>query len=544
MNKFSKRITVYLPILFSIVLIIGILIGSKLNTSGHLDQNLLSLKPNNRYNKLTDIVNYISQDYVDSVNKTKITRDAIDAIIKKLDPHTQYISKEDFNAVNDPLLGSFDGIGVQFNIIKDTLMIVHAIPGGPSEKLGIKAGDRIIKVNDTIIAGIGIDNNGAMRKLKGPRGSKVKISILRKGVLDLIDFNISRDIIPTYSMDVAYMVTDTIGLIKLNTFSATTYDEFRAGLEKLKEQGLKSLIIDLRGNTGGYIRPAIFIADELLSENQLIVYTQGNNRPKTTNYSTNRGIFETGKLVILIDEQSASASEILAGAIQDNDRGTIVGRRSFGKGLVQEQLNMPDGSAFRMTIARYYTPTGRSIQKPYTGGKFEDYYNEYYRRFSNGELTSSDSIKINDSLKYITPGGKTVYGGGGIIPDVFVAIETSTSPYYKAILSKGVIYEFAFNYTDKNRDSLNKFEDIKSFNELFKLDESIINDFISFAEEKKVIFNQKEYKQEEKNIRILLKAHISRNLLDNDGFYPIYHRIDKTLNKALEYLNTNFIDKH
>jgi carboxyl-terminal processing protease len=539
MTKSPKKLTTYLPIILSIVLIAGILIGSRLKTGIVLNTNLLSLKHNNQYNKLTDIVNYISQDYVDSIDKNNLTRDAIEAIIKKLDPHTQYISKEDFNAVNDPLLGSFDGIGVQFNIIKDTLMIVHAIPGGPSEKLGIKAGDRIIKVNDTIIAGIGINNNGAMRKLKGPRGSKVKISILRKGIVDLIDFNISRDIIPTHSMDVAYMVTDTIGLIKLNTFSATTYDEFRAGFKKLKEQGLKSLIIDLRGNTGGYIRPAIFIADELLSENQLIVYTQGNNRPKATSYSTNRGIFKTGELVILIDEQSASASEILAGAIQDNDRGTIIGRRSFGKGLVQEQLNLPDGSALRMTIARYYTPTGRSIQKPYIKGKFEDYYNEYYHRFSNGELTSSDSIKINDSLKYITHGGKTVYGGGGIIPDIFVAIETSTSLYYKAILSKGVIHEFAFNYTDKNRDFLNKFKDVKSFNESFKLDESIINDFISFAEEKKIIFDQKEYEQEEKSIKILLKAFISRNLLDNDGFYPIYYRIDKTLNKALEYLKTN-----
>ena len=539
MNNIPKRLPIYLPILFAIVLIVGILIGQRINPGAGLKQNFIPIKSHSQYNKLSGIINFIEQDYVDSIQKEKITRDAIEAVIKNLDPHTRYISREDFNAINDPLLGSFEGIGVQFNIIEDTIMILHSIAGGPSEKLGIRSGDRIVMVNDTSIAGIGLTNIGAMRKLKGPSGTKVKISILRKGTPELIDFMITRDIIPTYSLDIAYMVDDSIGYIKLNTFSTTTYTEFRKGLEDLLEKGLSNLIIDLRSNTGGYVQPAVQIADELLSEDKLIVYTKGNNRPKNSSYSTNRGIFEEGKVVILLDEGSASASEILAGAIQDNDRGTIIGRRSFGKGLIQEQLNLPDGSAMRMTTARYYTPTGRSIQKPYTGGDFNEYHSEYYHRFSNGELTSIDSIHFNDSLKYITPEGKTVYGGGGIMPDIFVALETNNPAYYNMLVNRGVLYEFAFEYVDSNRSEFDQFEDFDSYKEFFKITDDFLKSLIAFAEEKDITFNKKQYQESKFEISTLLKAYIANIVFDNDGFYPIFHGIDKTFIKSIEYLTSD-----
>ncbi len=521
------------------VLIIGIIIGNRIKTGTPLDKNLLSLKHHKQTNKLTNILNYIRLDYVDSVDENKLTTSAIKAMIRNLDPHTQYISRERFAAVHDQLMGSFEGIGVYFSILRDTLMVIRPQTGGPSDKVGIKGGDRIVKVNDTTIANIGIDDEEAKAKLKGPRGSTVKITVKRLGTPQLLDFEVKRDIIPTSSMNLAYMVNDSIGYIKLNTFSATTYEEFRAGLEKLKEDGLQELIIDLRGNEGGYVRQAINIADELLSENLLIVYTKGNNRPKATSYSTNRGIFEEGDIVILMDERSASASEILAGAIQDNDRGVIIGRRSFGKGLVQEQLNLSDGSAFRMTIARYYTPTGRSIQKPYKGEDFNKYYSESYHRFANGELTSIDSVKVNDSLKYTTPKGKIVYGGGGIMPDKFVAVETSTSRFYQNLMRKQIIYQFAFYYLDRNRKKIEKFKNVKSFIQNFKINHNIIDELIVFIKEQNIEFNKTEYKKEEERIKVLLKAQISNNLFDDEGFFPVYHQIDKTFKEAVNYLTAN-----
>ncbi len=538
MRKIPKQLPIYLPILFALILIIGIFIGQQINPMMSFEQKFNPIKSHNQYNKLTDIINYIQQDYVDSVKKEELTKDAINAIIKNLDPHTQYISKEEFNTLNDPLLGSFHGIGVQFNIIKDTIIILQSIAGGPSEKLGIRGGDRIIMVDDSTIAGVGITNIGAMRKLKGPRGTKVQVSILRKGSPDLIDFIITRDIIPTYSLDIAYMLNDSIGFIKLNTFSATTYKEFKQGLEKLIDQGLKKLIIDLRSNTGGYVLPAVQIADELLSADKLIFYSKGKNRPKSSSYSTDKGIFEEGGLVILLNESSASASEILAGAIQDNDRGVIMGRRSFGKGLIQEQLPLPDGSAIRMTIARYYTPTGRSIQKPYTGGKFDDYYSEYYHRFTNGELTNIDSIHFDDSLKYVTPKGNIVYGGGGIMPDIFVPLEIKNPAYYNLIINRSVLYQFAFDYADGKREDFKRFADFNDFDKSFEITEDILKELIAYAEKRNVPFHKKQYEKSEYKIRTLLKAYIGNIVFTNEAFYPIFHRIDDTFKKAVELLTS------
>lgn len=529
----------YLPILFAIMLIIGILIGQQINVGKKLEKNILPIKLHKSYNKLTNIMNFIEQDYVDSLQYEKITTDAIETIIKHLDPHTQYISKEDFNAINDPLFGSFEGIGVQFVIIEDTIMILQSIAGGPSEKVGIRSGDRIVMVDDSLVAGIGLTDIGAMRKLKGPKGTEVKIGILRKGISELLEFKVIRNTIPTYSLDIAYMVNDTIGYIKLNTFSTTTYKEFRNGMEKLLGKGMTNLIIDLRSNTGGFVQQAVQIADELLPENKLIVFTKGKNRPKTSSYSTSKGIFENGKVLILLDEVSASASEILAGAIQDNDRGIIIGRRSFGKGLVQEQLNMPDGSALRMTTARYYTPTGRSIQKPYSNIDFTDYYSEFYHRFSNGELTNKDSVQFDDSKKYYTPKGKVVYGGGGIMPDIFVPVEINNSMYYNLLVNKGVLYEFAFDYVCDHREFFDKFQDIDTFDSSFEISSNILNELVFFANLKGIQFNEKQFIESKNKLSILLKAYICNFAIDNDGFYPIYHRIDNIFITAIAYLTSD-----
>lgn len=537
MNKIFTKITTYLPILFALVLITGIYIGREINPSISIDKSLLPFNQHKKYNKLSDIINYIEQDYVDSISRERLISKALGAIIDELDPHTSYISKEEFNAVNDPLLGSFEGIGVQFNIMEDTIAIIHAISGGPSEKSGILAGDRIIMVDDNLVAGVKITNRGAMRVLKGPRGTKVKVGVLRKGFPDLIDFVIVRNIIPTYSLDIAYMVNDTVGYMKLNTFSATTYDEFKVALKRLKAAGLTNLILDLRGNSGGFVKPAVQIADDFLSEDKLIVYTKGNNRPKNSIYSKSGGLFESEKLVILIDEASASASEILAGAVQDNDRATIIGRRSYGKGLVQEQLHFPDGSAMRMTIARYYTPTGRSIQKPY-GENFDEYYQEYYHRFANGELQNADSIKFIDSLKFVTPGGKTVYGGGGIMPDIFVPLELGNPAFYNIIINRGLAYRFAFNYTDEHRESLRKIESFEVFNSTFEFTDELFSDFIEFAKSNGVERSISEVNDSKAKLKLIMMAYIGRNLLDNEAFYPIFHKMDPIFIKAKSFMTT------
>jgi len=532
-----KNATVYLPIAFAIVLITGIFVGKNINSGLTLDQALMPSNTNSQYNKLTDIINYIEKDYVDPVDREKLTSKAIKSIIEELDPHTSYISQEEFNAVNDPLLGSFDGIGVQFNVVEDTIAIVQVIPGGPSEKSGIIAGDRITMVNDSLIAGVGITNNGAIKLLKGPRGTHVKVNVFRRGFPELIDFDIIRNIIPTYSLDVAYMINDSVGYMKLNTFSATTYTEFEAAGKELKKQGVKSIILDLRGNTGGYVKPAIQIADDFLADGKLIFYTKGNNRPKSSVYAKSNGLFESVNLVILIDEASASASEILAGAIQDNDRGTIIGRRSFGKGLVQEQLNFPDGSGLRMTIARYYTPTGRSIQRSYGDG-FDEYYNEFYHRYTNGELLSADSIKFVDSLMFKTPGGKIVYGGGGIMPDIFVPIETTNPNFYTVVISKGLAYQFAFNYTDTHREKLSKYKKPINFIDSFEFSDEMYNEFVAFAISNGADNNEAEIKKSAIKLKSLIKAYIGRNILDNDAFYPIFNKNDVVIIKAQNYLTS------
>ncbi len=533
----KNKFVIYLPILFAIILVAGIFLGYKLSPVISGSPNLFHLNMN-RYDKLNDIINYVTNEYVDSVSRKELTEDGINGILSNLDPHSQYIPAEDFQDVNDQLQGNFEGIGIQFRIEKDTIIVIQTIPGGPSEKAGLWAGDRIVKVNDSLIAGVKITNKDAMKKLKGKKGTTVNVSIYRLGVDGLLAFTITRDVIPTYSVDIAFMPADSIGYIKLSKFSATTFDEFDKAVKHLKDQGLRDIILDLRGNAGGYLQEAIDISDEFLKDGKLIVYTEGKHQPKESFYATNKGMLENNKVIILIDEGTASASEIVSGAIQDNDRGLIVGRRSFGKGLVQRQLDFPDGSALRLTIARYYTPTGRCIQKPYDRKNgFEDYYTESYHRYLDGEMENKDSTVVNDSLKYVTPEGKVVYGGGGIMPDVFVPIDKDARlKYFNSIIQSSLIFRFAFEYTDRNRNALHQYKDFENFDKQFDISAVMFNDFIGFAEKNGIKKDSEGITYSGDKIKTMLKAYIGRNLFDDAGFYPIYLSIDKTFNTALGLL--------
>lgn len=533
MNNNKNRLVIYLPIVFSLVLIIGIILGSFLTNDNTSSKNLLPIG-NNNVNGVDNILDYIEREYVDTVNRNDLESVAIKKILENLDPHSSYISVKDFHDINDPLMGSFEGIGISFRIENDTIAVINTIPGGPSEKVGLMAGDRIVNVNDSLLAGVGVTNTMAIKNLKGPKGTEVNVSIFRRGIPKLLNFIIIRDVIPTYSVDVAYMVDDEIGYIKINKFSATTYDEFVKALEKLSNKGMKDMILDLRGNPGGYLNAAINISDEFLTDGQLIVYTEGKSRPRNYAFADGAGEFTKQKVVVLIDEGSASASEIVAGALQDNDRGTIIGRRSFGKGLVQEQMNLPDGSAIRLTVSKYYTPTGRCIQKPYSKDSFDDYYSESYHRYQNGEMESADSIQFNDSLKYVTAGGKIVYGGGGIMPDIYVPLMSDTvHTFYNIMANRGLIFQFAFDFTDKNRNTLHKFEDAKSFDKKFWMKNSDFDKLVEFSEEKGIKSTKEKIAVSKEKIKTLFKAYVARNILDDEGFYPIYHQIDTTFKRAV-----------
>jgi len=536
MNKnTNKKVYLYLPILFALLLSAGIFIGAKLNSS----QNFKTAFSTNadQSGKIEAILRLVQQKYVDTINQKELTEKAITALLQNLDPHSAYIPAEEMKASNEPLQGNFQGIGIEFNLIKDTIMVVSPISGGPSEALGILPGDRIVKVEGKSVAGIKITNKDVIDKLRGEGGTKVNISIKRTGFNKLIDYTITRGKIPIYSVDVAYMLNNTTGYIKVSRFAATTYTEYMNGFNKLQALGMTKLILDLRGNPGGFLNSAVDFLDEFLEAGKQIVYTEGQAHPKQIFTATSKGSFEKEDLILLIDEGSASASEIISGAIQDNDRGRIVGRRSFGKGLVQEQFEFNDGSAIRLTIARYFTPTGRSIQKPYTKGT-EAYYQEENERFENGELENADSIKFIDSLKYKTLGGRTVYGGGGIMPDIFVPLDTiGRSLYLGEINVKGLINQFAFSYADKERQQLKAYKTFEHFNKTFFVTEPILNEFISFAEKNGIKRNDAQIVTSKKIIQIQLKALIARNIWQNDGFFPVIHSIDNTLQKAIQLLN-------
>ena len=539
MSNNKSRWSIFLPLMLAIALVIGILIGIVLPQKSDPSQ-LPGIRPRN--DKLGTILNIIERNYVDSVNRDDLVEAAIPAMLKKLDPHSVYIPAKDLARANESLQGNFEGIGISFNMLTDTILIISTIPGGPSEKQGLQAGDKILYVNDSLVAGRGISDEDVMGMLKGPKGTSVSVKLMRNGFKDLLTFNIVRDKIPIYSVDIAYMVNDNTGYIKINNFAVTTFDEFMKGLKGLRDQGMEKLIVDLRGNSGGIMEDAVQIANQFLKQGQLIVYTMGRNQPRNEARATGKGEFEEGDLVILIDEGSASASEILAGAIQDNDRGTIIGRRSFGKGLVQEPVSFTDGSGMRLTIARYYTPTGRSIQKPYKEG-FDDYFDDLNARYNRGEFEVSDSIHFSESLKFTTPGGRTVYGGGGIMPDEFIPVDTSEISRY-FLLVRPFIYQFSLKYTEKNREPLKKFTEAGEL-EKYLDKQGLIDQFSRFIESENLQTarlaggirpDPDGLRTSSRVIHTQIKAYIARNILDNKGFYPIWEQIDTTLKYAIKFL--------
>ncbi len=532
MNR--PKLYIYLPIVFSLVLILGIFIGNTFQLNKKL--GAITIDADNKYNKIEEILQYVEQEYVDTINRGQLVEKTIVSMLENLDPHSSYITASELQANNEPLKGNFEGIGIEFNIVNDTICVVAAIPGGPAASVGILAGDKIVKVERETVAGIKITNKDVLAKLKGRSHTKVKLGIFRRGKSKLLDFTITRGTIPIYSVDIAYMLSPKAGYIKISRFAATTYDEYLTAFNKLKKQGMQQLVVDLRGNGGGYLNTAVDIADEFLNDGKEIVYTQGKARPRKAYKASRKGSFEDGKLIILIDDGSASASEILAGAVQDNDRGIIVGRRSFGKGLVQEQTEFSDGSAMRLTIARYYTPTGRCIQKPYDDG-VEAYFNEEFKRYENGELENSDSMKIADSLKFITPGGRVVYGCGGVTPDMFVPLDTTGRTHYLSeVIYNGIINDFAFDYADKERKKLNEFKSAKLFNETFIITDELYQKFVDYSKKNKVVANLSQIKASSELIKTQLKALIARNIWGNEGYYPVIQRKDNVIKKALEEL--------
>lgn len=482
----------------------------------------------------------ISNLYVDSTDQSKLVEDAIVGMLEKLDPHSSYTNPQETKEMTEPLEGNFSGIGIQFNMLTDTVYVIQVISGGPSEKVGLMAGDRIIEVNDTLIAGVKMSTPDVMKRLRGPKGTEVRVKVKRGGESELLDFTITRGKIPVYSIDAAYMADKETGYIKLNRFAASSMKEFKEALTALSKKGMKQLILDLQGNGGGYLNTATELADEFLSKGKLIVYTEGNKQRHQDAISTYQGSFESGRLVILVDESSASASEILSGAIQDWDRGVIIGRRTFGKGLVQRPLPLPDGSMIRLTVARYYTPTGRCIQKPYEKGNGKAYAHDLIERYNRGELMSADSIHFPDSLKYQTMAeGRTVYGGGGIMPDVFVPIDTTYySDFHRSLVSKGLVYRVAMNYLDQHREELTKkYKKINVYKEKFEVTESQLNDLLRLAKENNIAFKEEEYKRSLPLITLQIKALIARDLFDMKDYFMIINEVNQSYQEALKVIN-------
>jgi carboxyl-terminal processing protease len=505
-------------------------------------------KPNQQTtDKFAYLLQSIELMYVDSVNSKELVEKAIIHMLEELDPHSTYISAEEVQEANEPLQGSFDGIGIQFNILHDTIMVVEPIQGGPSEKLGIKAGDKIVEVEGSKMAGVGIKNSDVLAKLRGPKGTIVKVGIERKGVKDILYFNITRDKIPIYSVDASYMVAPEIGYIKVSRFAATTVEEMKKGIVELKGEGMKDLIIDLQDNGGGLLRAAIEMGDEFISGDRLLVYTEG-RAFKREDYTARRGLkggFEEGRLIILIDESSASASEIVGGAVQDWDRGLIVGRRSFGKGLVQRPISLPDGSVVRLTVQKYFTPAGRCIQKPYEEGK-DDYYQDYAKRLERGEFFSASSIQFPDSLKFATQISKrTVYGGGGIMPDIFVPLDTTeNSRYFSDIIRVGVQSEWALTYVNGQREKLlAQYPTVNDFVTKYQIPAAEEQKVIDMAVAKEIAFNEKGYQTSRHAILVRSKALLARDLYENEAFYAVINDLNPALKKAIEVLQSGEYDQ-
>ncbi len=525
-----------MPVFLAVTLIFGVWLGIKLQNRkiGALVPTQLSTN-----SKLDVVMKLIEGNYVDAVDSKKIVEDAIPEMLKQLDPHTTYIPAKDLQGITEEMTGNFGGIGVQFSIQNDTVMVIDVISGGPSQKLGIRAGDRIVKVGDSTMVGKNIKNELVFRKLRGPKGTKVNVSILRKGLPGLLSFDITRGDIPINSVDVSYLLDNKTGYVKIGRFAERTYEEFMGAMAKLESGGADQVIIDLRGNPGGYLSAVTRMVSEFLDKGELIVYTTGRTQPKREFDAGNRGKFFGKRVVILVDEYSASASEIFAGAVQDNDRGTIIGRRTFGKGLVQEQIPFYDGSAIRLTVARYYTPSGRCIQKSYKKGT-DDYYADLTRRFVHGEMEQKDSIHMADTARYFTRLKRVVYGGGGIMPDIFVPADTSgNSTYLFKIMQKGLVYQYAFDYADRHRAELSKLKTGAEFSDLLRK-RTILGEFLQYAVKNGVANDESGIKTSGKIIETQLMAYIARNIIGEEGFYSIISTIDNTLQDAVKTINSKY----
>lgn len=494
---------------------------------------------NNQTNiqKFSTILYLIDNFYTDTVNLDKVTEDAIIAALRELDPHSAYFSKKDVEKANEPLVGSFEGIGVTFQLIRDTITVIGPTPGGPSEKVGIMAGDKFIKIDGEDAFGKKVDNEYVQKHLRGKKGTKVTVSVKRGNDPELMDFEIIRDKIPLNSINASFLMDKNVGYIKLDRFAQESNKEFQNAFEKLKEQGMKSLILDLRSNSGGYLNTAIELVDQFLKADQLIVYTEGLHSPRQEWRSSEKGLYTEGRLVVLIDEGSASASEILSGAIQDHDRGVVIGRRSFGKGLVQRPFNLTDGSQIRLTTSRYYTPSGRCIQRPYEGGT-EEYYKEMTKRLEHGEYFHADSIHFPDSLRYKTDKGRVVYGGGGIMPDIFMPVDTSyNSKLYTNLIRKGVLNKYTVDYAMLHRDQLKEsYPEFSQYNKFFEVDNKMIEDLKAQASKEKVEWSEEQYQRSEKFIKLQIKALIARNVWEMQHYYEVTLTEDPTIQKALEVI--------
>ena len=536
-----KNKKVYIPILLAVAMVLGIGIGYLLSVKSTISMlerasNNIAIKSGKNH-KANELLNIVEQAYVDTIDMDKMNEAVIATALSQLDPHSTYISKEDLAAANEQLDGSFSGIGVQFNINEDTIYVVDVVSNGPAEKGGMLPGDRIIEVDDSAFVGKSINNEKVFRRLRGSKGSEIKVGVARRGTAEKLVFDIVRDDIPVNSVDIAYMITPTIGMISINSFGANTYKEFIEGLSKLRYLGAEKLIIDLRGNGGGYLEAAVNMVNEFLSKGDPIVYIEGQAFPRSETKANGSGSLQHIPLVVLIDEFSASASEIFAGAIQDNDRGTIIGRRSFGKGLVQQPFPFSDGSEARITIARYYTPSGRCIQKPYERGKSSDYATDIWNRYMHGEFFSADSIHLGDSIEYRTAAGRIVYGGGGIMPDVFVPRDTShISLYFTRLVNKALIYKFALGYTEKHRAEMNQFDSWTKLDHWLQ-EQNVVEEMIVWAEKQHGITrNNKDIVTSRQLLTQHLHSYIIRNIQGDEGFYPYVFRDDPEVVRAMKEL--------
>jgi carboxyl-terminal processing protease len=526
-NYNNSKSAIRMPLLVSLGVAAGILLGAAMQSGSSLQNSYTSIL------KFRDILSHIERSYVDEIDSEVLVEDAINSMLEKLDPHSVYIPKEDLELTKSQLEGQFEGVGIEFNLIKDTIYVVAPLSGGPSEAAGLKPGDKIVKVDGKTIAGTGLTNRDVFNLLRGPKGSKVELGVKRSTEEDLIDYTVVRDKIPQYSVAVNYMVNDEVGYIKVTRFSATTYDEFKKAINELKEQGMKKLILDLQDNPGGYMDRAINMADEFISGNKMIVYTDGKRARYDSQARAQRtGVFEEQPVIVLLNEGSASASEIVAGALQDNDRALIVGRRSFGKGLVQMPIDLNDGSQLRLTISRYYTPSGRSIQKPYD--EKGDYRQDLSQRYEHGEYFSADSIKFSDTLRYETRNGRVVYGGGGIMPDFFVPYDTSqNSVYMNRLFLSNTVNQYTLAYTENNRQKLEKMG-YKKYYKSFVVTDQMLQQIVALGKEQDVEFDQEGYQHSKELLRTHVKALIARSIWNNKGYYPIYNKTNEVFQQALQ----------